>query len=140
LIIKINTKDVYIENNNLDLIKNSLTPSGVNKKETITSQDKFKIKGLNLDEIMNLNSGEYSSFIKGLTEKELDMLPGKYDISEYISFETNNFIINDYDLDTKELKIKSKTNNQAFDEENFEYWYKNSVENNRNEIKVIWSK
>ena len=37
-------------------------------------------------------------------------------------------------------QIKSKTNNQAFDEENFEYWYKNSVENNRNEIKVIWSK
>lgn len=143
IVIKLVYKNEVSKNNSNGNLVNTtdllvtVAPTIFNNK-TVLTEDVVKIKGLNPEEILGLNKLDYDNFLSGLTEAEKDMLPSRYDISEYVGEETDNFKVEKYDENTKILSVKLKTENKDGDKNSFEEWFSLWVENQRNEINVVW--
>ena len=101
--------------------------------------DMGKINGLTAEEIEELNIDEYNEFVSNLNDSDVDKIPTRYDISEYVSWETEDFIIESFDEENKVVKVKLINKDIDEAKQSFEKWYLENVSNKRSEINIVWS-
>ena len=65
-----------------------------------------KINGKTVEEIDELSINEYNEFVSNVSESEIEKVTSRPDISEYVSLETEDFKIENFEEENKTLKEK----------------------------------
>jgi hypothetical protein len=134
------TEDTDINNKNKEINNETVNKQvKIVEKNNNEETEEYKIGGLTIDQIQGLEKEEYQTFVNSLNDGEIDLLPGKFDVSEYAnSFENDYFKIGLFNSLDMVLGVKIKKDNEEESKQSFEDWFSKNISNKRSDIEVVW--
>lgn len=97
--------------------------------------------GKTKEEILQIEPEDRDDFITELSRsevEELDMMPN-YDFSQFLPYESENFIVEKFDYQNKKLTVKPLIEDKNKIKEEVDSWLFYSNGNNPRKIEIIWN-